>query len=151
MADINRTQERGVPETMVTKYRDQEDGTHALVGTSRIERRTVVETATIPNNQSMLDRWIDFRYWAAIAIQFPEAMTGTHFQIYGRIEQAGTEEKAVYDDTGAIITQEIDNGIVLVTADVFVLPWIKIQSCSAADGTPQAEGAARTIKIVKKP
>jgi len=151
MADIVRTQERGVPSSMESRYRDQEDGTHALVGTARIERRTVVETATIPNGQSMLDRWIDFRYWAAIAIQFPEAMTGTHFQVYGRMEAADSEEKPVYDDTDTIIVQAINNGIVTVAADVFALPWIKIQSCSAADGTPQNEAAARTIKMVKKP
>jgi len=32
MADIVRTQGQGVPDTMQTRYRDESDGTHALVG-----------------------------------------------------------------------------------------------------------------------
>lgn len=31
MADYTRTQQRGVPESMQTRYRDMGDGTHALV------------------------------------------------------------------------------------------------------------------------
>jgi len=151
MADIVRTQERGVPNDMESRYRDQEDGTHALVGTARIERRKVVESVTIPNGQSLTDRWIDMRYWAGMCIQFPEAMTGTHFQLYGRMESTDVEEKAIWDTLGVLLTQPIQNGIVIVNADIFPVPYVKIQSCSAADGTPQAEAAERTLKVSKAP
>ena len=134
MADIQR-EAFGVIEQV---YRDQGDGTHALV-----------ETVTIENGESLISEWIDMRYWAAFVIAFPETMTGSHFQIYGKMEAHDTEEKPIYDDGDTLLVQPIENGIVCADVAAFGIPWIKIQSCSDANGTPQAEGAERTLKICK--
>lgn len=129
-------------------WRNLGDGVYALVQVARLERRKVVETVTIANGGTY-SGWIDMRHWAAISISFPDAMTGSHFQIVGRMEEGDEEEKAVYDDSDSLLVQPIRNAIVCATVEPYYVPWIAIKSCSDANGTPETEGAARTIKVCK--
>ena len=101
--------------------------------------------------QGSISTEIDVRMAAGIAVSVDTTMDGTHLAVYASAEQGGAK-RPVYDrDAALLIVTAVDNGIIILPAEVFPLGFIALASCSAADGTLEAESAVRTFVVMLKP
>lgn len=153
MADINLTQTENVPNTMVTKYKDMGDGTHALVGAAVLGANSGVDIGDVdvtsvpgalqgpgnPTVDSYTSAVIDLA--ASTADQEIIAAPGASKQIwvYGLFMMADTAAGTVTlqdeDDTALSGTMAVsdEGGWVLPMSGNFAMPWIKVATNKALE------------------
>lgn len=90
---------------------------------------------------------IDVRFFRIFSLSVPSGTEGSHIQIRHVPTSGGSSENAKDDGGNLLIVPFTAGETVILPAEVAALHYITLKSCSAADGTAQAQTGAATLTL----
>lgn len=135
-----------MPDRVMTNYPFQGDTFRERIS---LAREYCVVGAAVTTGDSLSEE-VDVRRAAGAAVEIDNTTSATHIAVYASAEQGGMK-RPVYDPDDELLIVTVEDGIVVLPAEIFPLGFISLALCSDSDGTLTSDQADLLFLVILKP